>query len=156
MSKKHREVRRIDVSMSNSEAEGFIAKQELMRLATVDTEGKPHAAPLWYVYDNGRIYFSADKGSKKLKNMKDKKDVAVLLDEGTKLFKVKGILVLGKARIIADQKRIKKVRRLFAEKYFGSEDHEDFQRLDYFMKNQTFVEITPGKKISWDYAKWKS
>ncbi len=145
----------MDVSMSEAEVSEFIASQKVMRLATADSKGTPHLTPMWYVYDGERIYFTADKGSKKLRNISANESVAVLFDAGTKLFKVKGILILGKARVIGDRENINKVRRLFAEKYFGSEAHEDFQKLDYYMKGQAFVEVVPRKNISWDYAKWR-
>jgi len=150
----HREVRKIDVSMSQEDIEALISAQPLLRLATSSKSAEPHAATIWYVYLDGSIYFTADEKTRKIRNIKENSRVSLVIDFGTELFKVKGLMINGEARIVKGQDIETRVRALFAEKYFESEDDPEFKRLDYYMKRQAFVKIEPKKTVSWDYTKW--
>lgn len=151
---KHREVRGTDVSMSEKEVESLLKTRPLMRLATVSGKAEPHVATLWYVYLDGRIYFSADEKTKKIRNIKENNRVSLVIDSGQELFKVKGVMITGEASMIEDPDLVNKIRTLFAEKYFGSVDSTEFERLDFYMRKQVFIGIKPLKMISWDYTKW--
>lgn len=152
--KRHREVRGIDASMPGREVEALLKNQPLIRLATASRNADPHASTLWFVYSDNFIYFSADEKTKKIRNIKLNTKVSLVVDSGHELFKVKGIMINGLANIVADEKTVRRIRTLFAEKYFGSVDSPEFARLDFYMKKQVFVRIKPTKIVSWDYTKW--
>lgn len=150
----HREVRGTDVTMSEDEIEALISSQPLLRLATASKSAEPHAATIWYVYLDGSLYFTADEKTKKIRNIKENSRVSLVIDSGSKLFKVKGVMINGEASIVEGHDIKTKIRTLFAEKYFDSMDDPEFERLDFHMKKQAFVKIDPKKTVSWDYTKW--
>jgi len=150
----HREVRKIDVSMSEEDIKALIRSQPLLRLATSSKSAEPHAATIWYVYLDGSIYFTADKKTRKIRNIKENSKISLVIDIGSELFKVKGLMISGEAAIVKGEDIEKKIRALFAEKYFESEDDPEFKRLDHYMKRQAFVKIEAKKTVSWDYTKW--
>jgi nitroimidazol reductase NimA-like FMN-containing flavoprotein (pyridoxamine 5'-phosphate oxidase superfamily) len=152
--RKHREVRGIDVAMSEREIEELLLSQPLMRIATASEKAEPHVAPLWYVYLDGCIYFSSDEKTRKMRNIKRNHRVSLVIDSGHGLFDIKGVMINGEASVVEDRDLVQKLRTLFAEKYFGSVDNPEFDRLDFYMRKQVFVKIEPLEIISWDYGKW--
>ncbi len=150
----HREVRGTDVSMPKGEVEALINTEPLLRLATASKSAEPHVATIWYVHLDGSIYLTADEKTKKIRNIKENSKVSLVIDSGQELFKVKGVMISGEAKIIKDTDIKTRVRSLFADKYFDSKDDPEFKRLDFHMEKQAFVEIKPVKTVSWDYTKW--
>lgn len=50
-------------------------------LATVNTDGQPHAVPVWYIVDAGDIVFSTDRESVKGRNILANPKVAVCISQ---------------------------------------------------------------------------
>ena len=51
--------------MTDDERETFLRQANVAVLGTVDVRGRPHAAPVWYLYD-GVFRISTSDGSQKL------------------------------------------------------------------------------------------
>lgn len=63
--------------------EAFLQEAHVAVLATVDSKGRPHAAPVWYVYDDGVFRISTSRGSQKHKNIKGNPNVTLVIDRRT-------------------------------------------------------------------------
>lgn len=59
----------------------FLASHELARLATASKTGFPHVVPVIYAMDGQDIIIAIDYGTKKLKNLRENKHVALVVDE---------------------------------------------------------------------------
>lgn len=67
----------------------FIERQPVARLATVDTQGKPHIVPIVFAFDESRLFTPIDAKPKRSKphqlqrvrNIQANPNVAVLFDE---------------------------------------------------------------------------
>jgi nitroimidazol reductase NimA-like FMN-containing flavoprotein (pyridoxamine 5'-phosphate oxidase superfamily) len=59
----------------------FLKSHELCRLATASKEGRPHVVPVIYAMDDQDIIIAVDYGTKKLKNLRENKEVALVVDE---------------------------------------------------------------------------
>ena len=46
------------VPMQTKKPEEFLAEANVAILATVDRKGRPHAAPIWYLYEDGALVMS--------------------------------------------------------------------------------------------------
>ena len=66
-----------------SEQEEFLKEPNVAVLATVDSKGRAHAAPIWYVYEDGGILMSTGKGSQKHRNMGAHPNVTLVVDRRT-------------------------------------------------------------------------
>ena len=60
--------------------ETFLQEANVAILATVDKNGRPHAAPIWYLYEDGEIIVSTGPESKKAKNVKANPAVTLVAD----------------------------------------------------------------------------
>jgi PPOX class probable F420-dependent enzyme len=50
-------------------------------LATADSSGRPHAAPIWYLFEEGEIIMSTGRDSKKARNIAVNPQVVLVVDE---------------------------------------------------------------------------
>lgn len=59
----------------------FLKDHELCRLATASKDGRPHVVPVIYALDGEDIIVAIDYKTKKLKNLRENKKVALVVDE---------------------------------------------------------------------------
>jgi PPOX class probable F420-dependent enzyme len=50
-------------------------------LTTVDRAGRPHGAPVWYLYEDGAFVISTGRGSQKHKNVQANPNVCLVIDK---------------------------------------------------------------------------
>jgi PPOX class probable F420-dependent enzyme len=67
--------------MTDDETAAFLADANVAILGTVDSLNRPHAAPVWYLYDNGEIVISTGRGSQKHRNVERNPNVSVVADK---------------------------------------------------------------------------
>ena len=102
----------------------FSAKQDaLLREAnvivfsSVDAKGRPHATPVWYLYDDGEIRISVGKNEQKHKNVLRNPNVSVVIDRrGLPYY---AIMIQGTAEIgpgLSDEDRLR-----LAVRYLGDD-----------------------------------
>jgi PPOX class probable F420-dependent enzyme len=72
----------------------------LMRVATVDSEGNPHVAPIWFVHEGGRIWFTPRENSAWLRHIRSHARIAVTIDEEAAPYRK--VIVEGVAEIVHD------------------------------------------------------
>ena len=69
-------------SMSEKETRDFLSNTKLFaRLGTIDEKTDPNVHPVWYYFDNERIYFQTGKNSKKLRNIKKRNNIYFCIDQ---------------------------------------------------------------------------
>ena len=70
--------------MSSSEREEFLAVPGIiMNIATVDSDGAPLVTPIWFIYEEGRIWFTPRQHSEWLRHIRNDHRVALSIDEPT-------------------------------------------------------------------------
>ena len=103
--------------MASPELERMLAEANIAVLASVDTKGRAHAAPIWYLYENGEFLISTGRGSQKHKNIEAIPDVTLVIDRRDLPYLA--AMVRGKATIdgaFSDEKRLE-----LAVRYLGDE-----------------------------------
>ena len=99
-----------------SEQEEFLKQANVAVLATVDSKGRAHAAPIWYVYEDGVILMSTGKGSQKHRNMETHPDVTLVVDRRTLPYFA--LMVQGQVEIgppLSEEERSKIASRYLSE-----------------------------------------
>jgi PPOX class probable F420-dependent enzyme len=134
----------------------IVDKARVARLATVDSEYRPHLIPVVFVFDNDCYFIPIDKKHKRCtpeklrrtKNIQQNSNVVLLIDEynedWTKLY---FIMIQGKASIIGGKKLeqyemvlLEKAHKLLYEKYL------QYEKIDV---GGYVIMIDPTKVISW-------
>ncbi len=83
--------------MTDDEREEFLRKAQVAVIGTVDKRGRPHGAPVWYLYDGGEFRISTGRGSRKHRNVEANPNVSLVID--TKQLPYLAVMVQGEAEI---------------------------------------------------------
>ena len=103
--------------MTSSDVEAMLEEANVAVLASVDTKGRAHAAPIWYLYEDGEFLISTGRGSQKHLNVEAHPDVTLVIDRREVPYLA--AMVRGKAQIedaLSDERRQK-----LAFRYLGEE-----------------------------------
>jgi len=65
------------------ERDTFVSEPHVAVLATVDGRGRPHAAPVWYLYHDGTFVVSTGRGSQKHRNVESNPEITLVMDRRT-------------------------------------------------------------------------
>jgi general stress protein 26 len=139
----------------------FLNNQWIATLATVDKQGKPHAVPVWFTFDEGKVHVQTDQKSSKVRNVQFNPNVAVAVyihDEA--------VILKGKAYIIDNKEKFRKLTQAHIDKYnrlfniahntqgieyikldAQGRDNMGVPLFDY--KVRCVIQITPKKVLFW-------
>lgn len=104
--------------MSDEESpESFVREANVAVLATVDPKGRAHAAPIWYLYEDGVFIMSSGRGSQKHRNVEANPEVTLVMDRRTLPYYA--VMARGPAEIgppLSDEERRRMALRYLGEK----------------------------------------
>lgn len=104
--------------MSSGDHEEFLQQPYVAVLATVDGEGRPHAMPIWYLYEDGVFIMSAGHGSQKHRNIERNPQAALVVDKRDVPYYA--VMVRGAAEIGPPLDEA--ASRRMAERYLGEQE----------------------------------
>ncbi len=122
----------------------FVDSARVARLATVDSNGTPHNIPICPLLHNDKIYFGTGASAKKVLNLKNNPNVALVFDDYTEAWEhLRGIMIQGRARVMPS-KRFRALRKKLYTKYL------QFPLAFPLPERSTaIVEVVLQKKFSW-------
>lgn len=141
------------LQMSADEVDAQLRAGSICRVATHDPGGWPHVVPVAYVVLDGAIAFWSDAESRKVVNLRRDPRVTCIVDEGTEMSDLRGVMVRGMAEVIEDRATSERVAGLFLDKV--PEEYRDLARprlLD-LIDVRIVVVVNPSNIVSWDHRK---
>ena len=139
--------------MSREEVDAFLREERTCRVATVGRDGRPHVAPLWFVWDGASLWLNSVVRSQRWADLARDPRTAVVVDAGTDYSELRGVELSGAVVPVGDVPRTAAAdealagpERLFARKYTGSDTFAPDGR-------HAWVRLTPDKLVSWDFRK---
>lgn len=125
----------------------YLSRRKFLTLATSNKKGEPLAHPIAYVNIGPIVYFSTNKKSRKVKNIKENPNVAYSVYDATEyLDEVRSIQMEGKASIIDNEKESKDIFKLLSKKFPTIE----YMPID---TDTIFIKISPKVCYFSDYIK---
>jgi PPOX class probable F420-dependent enzyme len=130
----------------------FIQRARVARLATVDSEFKPHIVPVVFVFDGNHFFIPVDEKRKtaapeklkRIRNIQDNPNVALLIDQYDEDWtKLSFVMIQGKALVASKREGDIQVRRAYNKlmtKYV------QYQKVGV---GEMCIKITPKKVASW-------
>ncbi len=144
--------------MTRSESWSFVKEHYKMILCTLDSDGFPHAAPVWYIVMDNKIYFRAQPYKKKIFNILKRPQIAAVIEDGDVYTELRGVMIRGLAKVVDTDKPLRKlVFSMLAEKYHNLRDTDKFPKSwqeKFGKEHRVVVEISPISLVSWDNRKW--
>ena len=118
----------------------FLKSHDLCRLATASKNAKPHVVPVIYAVDGEDIVIAVDYKTKKLDNLRENPQVALVVDE----YRPNGgLMVEGSCEIYERGKEYLRLLKVL------------FDRFEYYRKNpwgegeSPILKVRPTKAVSW-------
>ncbi len=85
--------------LTDAERDAFLSEQGfMMNIATVDPSGAPLSTPIWFVHEEGRMWFTPRQYSEWLKHIRNDPRIALCIDEQAMPYRK--VVIRGKAEII--------------------------------------------------------
>lgn len=119
----------------------------IAELGTITPDGKPYVNPVWYEWENGKVYILGKPKAQYIDNIKENKFVFVVIDKQSPPYA--RVNIRGTAEVVSEEwtDRWKRMTEKTTKAYLGEEGLEYFEeRLEYPI---SVVEITPGTMNSW-------
>ncbi|VVC05714.1 Pyridoxamine 5'-phosphate oxidase [uncultured archaeon] len=127
----------------------FIKSQKILRLSTIDSQGNPHIIPVWFDYINGKFYIGTNTRTVKARNIKKNPKVSFCIDVGIKSPNIFGIMGIGRARLILEDKHVQLLAKKILRRYFKSLKNKSARQLLSY--TDCIIEIIPKKLTSWKF-----
>jgi len=140
-------------AMSESQAKDFLSNSKLnLLLGTIDEKGEPNVHPVWYHYQDEKLYIETGKTAKKAQNIQNKQSVYFCIDDET--IPYKGVRGKAKASVIDDVSSMLPIAEKIMLKYTGSLDNKVAQFLLDGVKSgaSVILEIEPRYLATWDHS----
>jgi len=129
-----------NVSVLNPRQLKFLKEHEVCRLATASKDAKPHVVPVIYTLDGQDIVIAIDYGTKKLKNLRENRSVALVVDDYNPN---RAVMVEGECEILERGREYLRLLQVL------------FDRFEYYRKNpwgegeSPILKVRPTKAVMW-------
>lgn len=141
------------IAMPPEALDDYLAVQRTCRVASVDAQGHPHVAPLWFLWQDGILWLYSLTRAQRWTDLIRNPAVAVVIDDGEAYSELRGVEIRGTAEPVGPAPRLagesipelEPVEQQFAAKYSGGTMHHDGRH--------AWLKVTPTKIVSWDFTR---
>jgi PPOX class probable F420-dependent enzyme len=148
--------RRQQIAMTDDERTAFLDEQRVLNVATIGPTGHPHLVAMWYAILDGHPSFWTFGKSQKIVNLRRDPRITALVESGDSYGELRGVELVGTARIVEDFDEIVAIGRAVAAKYQGTEvasSPEVLAFLEGQARKRVGVVIDVDRVVSWDHTK---
>jgi PPOX class probable F420-dependent enzyme len=148
--------RREQIVMTDVEVAAFLDEQRVLNVATIGPSGHPHLVAMWYAMVDGRPSFWTFGKSQKVVNLRRDPRITALVESGDAYGELRGVELVGTARIVEAHDEILAIGRAVAEKHQGAEavsSPEVLAFLEAQAQKRVGVVIDVARAVSWDHTK---
>lgn len=145
--------RRSEIKMSPEEVDNFLQEERTTTMCSMHPDGSIHAVAMWYAFLDGTIAVETKAKSQKVKNLRRDPRLTFLVEAGDTYDQLRGVEMVGKARIIEDPDQIWKFGVSMWERYVGPYSEDQRAGVEMMMKNRLLVTVDIDKIVSWDHRK---
>ena len=135
----------------------FLQNQISLQIGTINKDGSPHLATMWYFYDGESFIFHTYTKSQKILNLKRDSRITVLAEAGTEYSDLQGVIGYGNTEIINgkdNQEEVIRYMEIVGSKYIKGEDSAQyFEVMKLQSPKRSVVIVKPSRFISWDHTK---
>lgn len=117
-------------------------------LSTIDDDGFPHSVPLGYFRLGHDIVMGVRDGTHKVSNVESNPNVSVLLEDGSSMADIRGVMLQGRARIVRDHDEALELAREGARARGVPESDLPTEP----RPGAAYIRLTPVRTRSWDYS----
>jgi len=139
--------------MSESQTIDFLTNSKLnLLLGTIDQKGQPNVHPVWYLYENEKLYLETSKTARKAQNVRSNNNVYFCIDDEKVPYK--GVRGKALAKTIEEIPEIIPIAEKIMVKYTGDLENNVAKFLLGGVKGgmSVLLELEPEYYATWDHS----
>lgn len=113
-------------------------------LSTTRPDGRPHAVPVWYIWDGRHLYFITRRGMQKAKNLAWQPWAVLHQGDGDDV-----IILQGPVQTVTDRAELDRIDRLYGEKYV---DPHSGTKATIFDDEADLYRVDVKQVMAWEYG----
>ncbi len=136
-----------DLTMNPEELKVFLEEERVLRLATLDDQGWPAVAPVWFVWHDGAFWVWNLEKAKRTSRLRSGTRCAFTVDGGQEYVELRGASGRLDYRFVPDDEVPDAVLRGFSRRYRGTD--EPLPPADH----HAWIRFEPTTLATWDFRK---
>ena len=146
------------VKMSDEEIESFLRGAKKVQVATVNPDGSPHLATLFYVVRDGQIAFWTYGKSQKIRNLERDPRITCLVEDGEDYFELRGASISGTATFVREHDELLDLGTAVAMRMVDADDPAALGEIGTAMvqkqaTKRVGVVVSHDHVATWDHSK---
>lgn len=143
------------LAMTDDEVAAYLAEQRVLNVATLGPTGHPHLVAMWFVMMQGRLRFWTPARSQKIANLRRDPRMTGLIESGDTFMELKGLELVGRARLIEDFDTLFEIGKEVAVRHNGPSAiaPAGLEKIEAQAHKRVAVEFEIEKIVSWDHTK---
>ena len=135
--------------LSDEQIEAYLdSRPSWAILSTIDNDGFSHSVPLGYLRLGSDIIMGVRDGTRKVANVESNPNVSILLEDGSSMADIRGVMFQGHARIVREPSEALQLSREGARARGVPESEWPTAP----RPGSAYIRMTPVRTVSWDYA----
>ena len=133
------------------QAEEFLTRRLLGRLATASPDGQPHVVPVWFLWEDGAAWISSYRSTRKVIDLERNPKCALVVDVEEADGGLTAVMLEGRAELVnTPQEAVKqRIERVYA-KYLGTEGMLEKDPQEWLNSPENvLVKLTPARVKAW-------
>ena len=127
-----------------SKVDHFLRAFRSIWLSTTRPDGRPHAVPVWYVWNGRNLYFISGRTLQKSKNLARQPWIVVHAGDGDDV-----IILEGLAEIVTDSEELEKIDAAYRAKYV---DPGSGAQATIFEPEADLYRVNVKRVMAWEYG----
>ena len=145
--------RRSTITMSDEEIVAYLEDQKVLNVATIGPTGHPHVVAMWYVVLDGQPAFWTFGKSQKIMNIRRNPKITGLVESGDVYNELRGVELVGTARLVEDYESIRDLGIRVSTKYSGPPSDAALPFIEKQAQKRIGVVVDVDSVVSWDHTK---
>ena len=131
--------------MSQSEVEAYLGAPHIAQFVTIRPDGRPHVAPVWFIWEGGHAIVMADGNAVKVQNLRSNPKVALSIAADKRPYQY---VVLEGEAAVTRKDMVQEVERLCV-RYDGPERGAQFSQELLADDRRVLIDVSIQRTSSW-------
>jgi PPOX class probable F420-dependent enzyme len=147
--------RRDQIAMTPAEIDAYLTEERILNVATIGPTGHPHLVAMWFALIDGRAAFWTFAKSQKVVNLRRDPKVTALVESGDTYDQLRGVELVGTARIVEGYDDVLAIGKAVGLKYTGPAalEPDALAFLEAQATKRVGIVIDVERTASWDHRK---
>lgn len=137
--------------MNSVQIEEFLEVPRHAIAAVLRADGAPQLSPIWFLYENERLYFSVGVSSAKYRQLRRDPRISLCIDAGHP--DARAVSIRGSVEIVTDEspERADLEWRIMRRYHESDEEAREWEALSAAEGPSALVVVSPERIIGWNY-----